>query len=192
MIKLYATRSTNVKQNTVATAIAENDYQKSSFIEAFGKDYYIYSQAINQDNMYAPITYVSSPENHIFCALVFGTDIYRSDIDHSLTIELSPEQHREYTLMANNDRVKWLKDIAGVKANNYRMWLVHTPRPMWKDGLTTFDDYTYISCPPCLETSHNRKLKKDVLDDDRVWLNEIAMMNGMGFGVQGYNDTMGF
>ena len=192
MVKLYATRSTNVKSTTVATAIVEDDYQKSLFIESFGKNYYIYCQDIKQDNTLAPVKYVSSPDNHIFCALVFGTDIDRSDIDHSLTIELSFDQHREYTLMSSGDRVKWLKDIAGDKVNSYRMWFVHTPRPMWKDGLTTFEDYTYISCPPCLETSHNRNLKKDALDEDRVWLNEIAMMNGMGFGVQGYNDTMGF
>lgn len=192
MVKFYATRSTNVKATTVSTTIVENDYQKSSFIDSFSKDYYIYCQDIRQDNAMGSIKYVSSPDNHIFCALVFGTNIDRSDIDHSLTIELSPEQHREYTLMSNSNRTKWLKDIAGVKVNSYRMWLVHTPRPMWKDGLTTSEDYTYISCPPYLETSRHRKLSKDFLDCDREWLNEIAMMNGMGFGAKGYNDVMGF
>ena len=126
----------------------------------------------------------------IYQALVFGQSLEK--IDPSLTIELTYEQAQG----ANNlggyySRPGYYKDIAGKElTDRYKMWHVFCERPKWEAGKVEKTNYNYISSPP-KDIAYYKSLFKDSDDIDSTWRNEIAMQNGMAFGVDGYNDVIG-
>lgn len=75
--------------------------------------------------------------------------------------------------------------------NTHNAWQIIVKHDVWNNG-NPISQATWHAC--CINNPAYRKsqhsIKSISTDDD--WKQENAMMSGMAFGVQGYNDTMGY
>lgn len=69
-------------------------------------------------------------------------------------------------------------------------WQITVSHDVWNNGNPKPQSTWHASCinNPAYRDNHKNSLKTTNNDDD--WRREQAMMNGMAFGTQGYNDMM--
>jgi hypothetical protein len=119
--------------------------------------------------------------------LIFGKDINRTDIDQALTITLTSEQSRKLSLMPSQNRLSFIKSIAGDLVHSYKMWFVSCEKPLVDEGFESMmkhGNIEYISSPD--QSSYDYCY----VDDEDDWKKEIAMQAGMMGGCSAYNDTI--
>lgn len=127
------------------------------------------SDAIKPKNIHLAISLDDTPDSYF----------YGYGIDHSV------RQSRLEAIMIKHHGEEIL--------NTHNAWQITVSHDTWNNG-NPHSQAAWHAC--CINNPSYRKSNLSVrflrIDNDDDWKSEQSMMNGMAFGTQGYNDTMGW